>query len=373
MINIHQVPVEIPWSTNTDGSGNATHTEYLGKDGWYNLAISGQTTNNSSWSFSRNLSFLRPAFGSQIHVPVGISAPGSRLDISIVNGPRNAVVSGLIYGQKAIRPHYLTDIGGLDDYSANTVNTFQSRQKLFPDGVPTPTSALTPSFVCPANTTVSKTFTLPLGTVAIRILATASGLLFKYNLLVLGHQTVEQYYGNPTAPGATIAVPIPTLPFTIAIENDWDMQLDFTVDGDPTNQINFFVSALSSPEPPGQAGAAQSVTTPVPVAWQAGTASAKFAVVVNAGATSSIVASIAGTRVFCHFLWGEIDTTPVGSSATLEDTGGLFLGFFAGSTKGPWLVDLNSVPTTVGQGVQWHNTSAVATGGLNGALVYSLG
>lgn len=137
---------------------------------------------------------------------------------------------------------------------------YTNRQKLYPDGVAIPVITNTPSFTVGAGATVTKTFTLPAGTVEIRILATASGLLFAYSLLVSGRQTVEQYFGDPNAPGTAVAVPVPTLPFTIPVELDWDTQVDLTVVGDPVRVVSLFVSALTAAEAPGQAGAASSVT-----------------------------------------------------------------------------------------------------------------
>lgn len=145
------------------------------------------------------------------------------------------------------------------------VQTF--RQALYPIG----SGALappTPSFNVGAGATLSPQFALPRGTIALRVLANAGGLIFTYQLFVSGHQSVEQYFGDPNAPGSPITVPSPTAPFTIPIDNEWDTQADFSVIGDPSHTVHFFVSALFQYEAPGQVQAAQAVSLRQQPDWQ---------------------------------------------------------------------------------------------------------
>lgn len=173
-----------------------------------------------------------------------------------------------VAGQIALVTFYAQELAPNPGVPDGQVAVTIPRQKLWPDGV-TPVTQSQPSFTVAAGaTSPTLTFTLPPGTVQIRVLATAGGLLFQYALLVLGHQTVEQYWGQPTAPGAPATVPTSTLPFTIAVERDWDTQVDLIAVGDPAQATTYYVSALFGVESPGQAGAAQSVIIPTPAAWQ---------------------------------------------------------------------------------------------------------
>jgi hypothetical protein len=137
------------------------------------------------------------------------------------------------------------------------VQTF--RQALYPTG----SSGLappTPSFSTTAGGTAAPSFAIPPGTIAVRIMASANGLIFTYQLNVTGHQTVEQYFGDLNAPGAPLQVPEPTAPFDLKISTEWDTQIDLSVIGDPTRAVHFFVSAIFTAEPPGQIQAAQAVS-----------------------------------------------------------------------------------------------------------------
>lgn len=245
---------------------------------------------------------------------------------------------------------------------------FYNRQKLFPDGVATPVNPATPSFTVAAGVTAPFRFTLPAGTVDVRILATAGGLLFGYSLLVLGHQTVEQYYGDPQAPGTPLAVPVPTLPFTIPIERDWDSQLDFTVVGDPAQATSYFLSALFAPETPGQAGASQSVTMPTPQPWQAPTLSAPFSANFVAGVAQVEINATAGSTVFVHSIFV---VTNAATNVSVQDTTGS--GFSQGSAQAAGIalqVDHKGQPLTRGRGVQ---IVSLVNAALNGVIVYGRG
>lgn len=142
------------------------------------------------------------------------------------------------------------------------------RQILYPDGVGAQPAG-TPSFTIAAAGTFSGNFTLPPGCVSLWIMADAAGLLFTWSLNVTGVTSTIQYFGQPTSPGAKATVPVPTLPFTIQVDRAWDAKVTVAVGGDPTNATSYFVTALFAPTPPGQAGAAQSVTIPTPSLWQA--------------------------------------------------------------------------------------------------------
>lgn len=139
----------------------------------------------------------------------------------------------------------------------------------------TPPAAPTPTFTTAAGGTATGRITLPAGTVQLRIWANASGLLFSYAMLVTGHQSGNQYFGDPAVPGSRQSVASPTLGLTIPVERDDDTQVDFSILGDPARSVSYFVSNLTTPEAPGQSGQSQSVILPntsvfrqAPYDWQ---------------------------------------------------------------------------------------------------------
>lgn len=300
-----------------------------------------------------------PALG-RVHAEFGVP-PG--LD----DGPAVAgQTAGLTFYAEALTPNP----GVPDGQVAVTI----PRRKLYPDGVVVPSVASTPSFtVASGGLSGAKVFTLPPGTVSLRVMVTAGGLVFAYSLLALGSQTAEQYYGDPAAPGSSVVVPTPTLPFTIPIENDWDTQIELHVE-QPTQNVNVFVSALFAPEQPGQAGAAQSVTQVTPQAWQTPNAG-------NGGGTGLIAAAGNLTLVpapggvlntYLHVLMFNI-VGAAGSFCDLQNSSGTALGWridTSQSTPGP--VAFPFFGRRIGPlGVQLHNSSANPTGAINFGAQYN--
>lgn len=176
----------------------------------------------------------------------------------------------------------------------------QFGQALYPDGV-VGSSPPTPSFTVNPNATFTTRFTLPTGATDFSLMVDAGGILFGYQLLVLGHQSASQYYGDVGSPGSALAVPQPTLPFDLSMRREWDSQLDVTVVNTSGQTLSVFASALFQPRPPGQSGSAQAVTEPVPSGWQAPRNSISLNIsALAAGGTQTIVAA-AGTSVIYVF------------------------------------------------------------------------
>ena len=365
-------PVRTLFAGTTDASGNASIPIKAPPTMYAVLSVAATCAGNPNWSVGPVGQVLTYGNGPQVNLGPILTFPGENLVIQVANANPLAQVSGSLAGNQ-----YLTAEEAAANYvpSANavTISTFQRRQRLYPDGV-TPASATSPSFTCAGGGTATERFTLPQGCVAVRLLATASGFLFSYQLYVGGHQTVEQYYGDPNVPGSPLTVPVPTLPFTIPVELDWDTQLDFSVVGDPARQISFFVSALLAPEAPGQAGAAQSVATIIPQPWQAPTNTAYQSL--TTATTAMVVSGVAGltTRVWGCQLEFDTGTTAV---AVLEDSvrgspsGRLLV--LPDSGKTSVTIDHHGAALTVGAGVVLRVIGITGGGGVSAVVGYSQG
>lgn len=316
-------PILIPIAAKTDANGAATINVGLERTGdWRSVKIALGTTGPAEWAAVQSGVPVTYGRGRRVTLGPELLQPDDTLQVVITGGPVLAQITGSVSG-----------IGGsmqevIDGFkpAPNTIalDTSQPRLKLFPDGTTPPTSATTASFtVAGSSTSATQRFTLPAGTVAIRLLASASGLLFTYSLLVVGNQSGEQYFGSPTSPGSVTPVPTPTLPFTIPVEIDWDTGLSIVVTNTSTNPISFFVSALFAPEAPGQAGSAQSVTMPSPESWQAPN---RVPVIINnniaAGANAVIIAAATGVTLRIFAVSVGIDAVAAANALLLQDTAG---------------------------------------------------
>jgi len=361
-------PVRILFAGQTDASGAAQIPVKAPPTMYAVLSVVGQATGNPNWTVQAAGQLLTFGNGPQVSLGPLLTTPGENLVITLSGATPSAQVTGTLAGNQ-----YLTAEEAAANYqpmpNAISLNTFQGRQRLYPDGSP-PASATAPSFaVASGLLSGAIVFTLPVGTVAIRLLVTAGGLLFTYQLLVLGRQSVEQYFGNTGAPGSSVLVPTPTLPITIPIENDWDRQVEIHVEL-PTQNVNVFVSALFAPEPPGQAGASQSVFEPTPAPWQAANLP-PFPVnlTLAAGASTVVVNAVAGQSVYLFALNRTYDAVVVTEFA-LQDTSGTnyHIEQVSSVNPGPALWSAARLPT--GLGAQIKNLGANAAT-MRGSLVAS--
>lgn len=238
-------------------------------------------------------------------------------------------------------------------------------QALYPEGT-TGQAPPTASFTCAANSTVTKRFALPTGATGVTIMATAGGLVFTYQLFVGGHQTNEQYFGDPSAPGSQIAVPVPTLPVNIPVLNDWDTELDVVVIGDASNATSYFVSAVFDRVPPGQAGGSTSVTQPVPSSFQAvnktGVATTGG---ITAGTTFTVIGA-GGTRATTRLKRVQGSVIGVANSfIDVECPAGIQRHRIDCSFTREIALDFDWLSGGLNSSVVLHNTSAVNTGAIN--------
>jgi len=339
----------------TDASGAATFDLGLEKTGdWRNVKVSLQTTGPAEWGLFSGGAPLTFGRGRRVTLGPELLEPQDQLQVQVSGGPVSQPILGAVSGLGGTMEEIVSGFNPAPNTIA--LDTSATRQKLFPVGVTPPTNLITPSFtVASGGTSGALHFQLPAGTVAVRFLVTALGLLFTYRLMVLGVQSVEQYYGDPAAPGSSLTVPVPTLPLTIPVEIDWDSQIIVQIDA-PTQNINVFVSALFAPEPPGQAGAAQSVVAPSPATWQApNLAPILINTTVLAGGNVVILAAVAGQQVRIFSCSIGIDAAVAGAILLQDTTGANYHGF---ETSGPLipnpLVGL-SAPLPVGVGVRLQN------------------
>lgn len=295
------LPAVIPFSATCDSSGNATITLRPRAAFWWSGKMVGFSSGGApTWTILEGQIPAGVAEGQRAEIGGLVVAPGDVVTIQVIGATPQATISGSLRGNQAA-----TMADAAQDFSAapNTVGIKVSnpRQKLFPDGVTPPSNPLTPSFTVAAGATATQRFTLPSGTTDIRILVSANGLVFTYSLLVTGHQSTVQYFGQDTSPGTPASVPTPTLPFTIPIEIDWDRQIDISLHNTGAFQVSVFFSALFAPEPPGQAGSAQSVIIPTASPWQAAFSSVGVRATPGALNTDfTIVAGIAGAVIYIH-------------------------------------------------------------------------
>lgn len=252
----------------------------------------------------------------------------------------------------------------------NDIQDWSSHQQsfkrvLYPIGAGN-TTPPTPSFTTNPGQTIQPNILLPPATVQVRVSAQASGVKFSYQLLALGAQSHEQYFGDTGAPGTPIAPDQPTLPFTFPVDADWDTQLNLTVVGDPVRTVNYYVSALFQAESPGQAGSSTAVFQPTPAAWQSpdnGNGGGVGAVA--AGGTLTLVPAPPGTaNTYLHAIWLDV-TAAAGAWLDLETLSGIALGVRVDCAIGGPRSYTWPGRKVLADGVRAHNTSPGATNAIN--------
>ena len=359
-------PILIPVAAKTDANGAASIDVRLERTGdWRAVKIALGTTGPAEWSAVQ--SGVPVTFGRGRRVTLGpeLMQPDDTLKIEVTGGPVLAQITGSVSGMGGT----MQEIVDAFKPAPNTIalDSAIPRQKLFPDGTTVPTSALTPSYTVGASATVTNRFTVPAGTVALRFLVNASGLFFTYELLVTGHQSVAQYYGDPLAPGSTLVVPTPTLPFTIPIENDWDSQVDVTLTNTSTNSLRVFVSALFAPEAPGQTGAAQTVTE-ISQFWQVEFTTLGSQVgALAAGASATLVAGVATETIVVFGVLVDASGASGGAgfskvtvrSSSVADSG-TAVALRGQDPATQWQTTHAAAPMILGDGLIVKNTDTVA-------------
>jgi hypothetical protein len=253
-------PLRVDLTGTTDASGNASIRVKLPVTGeWHDVKFALSTTGPAEWALLVSGTAITYGRGRRVTLGPELIQDGEQVTVTITGGPVLAPIVGSATGRSG-DPETITAQWGPQP---NTIalDAAIPRQKLYPDGTAIPPDPATPSLTILSGGNATVRFTLPAGTVLLRVLATAgAGVAFGYSLLVLGHQSGEQYYGLVVTPGSVLRVPNPTLPLTIPVEFDWDQQVDVSITYDAAAASGkFFFSALFAPEPPGQAGASQAV------------------------------------------------------------------------------------------------------------------
>lgn len=323
---------------------------------------------NPTWTFLVSGQAVGFANGPGVDIGPRLCAPNESVTISVTGGLPGTTVQGQVHGGRS--PNLEEAVSYASLLAANQVSVLISnqRQKLYPDGTTIPTNPLTPSFTVAPSSSGGGRFTLPAGTVALRILANSGGLLFDYQFFVGGHQSVEQYFGSLTAPGSPTTVSLPTLPLTIPVETAWDNQVDINV-VTPANAgtVQFFISALFQAESPGQAGDSQSVRMIVAAPWQAaqstlGTQPAALA----AGASVTLIAGSGAQQIYVFGLTADCSGAAGGAGfskisvkgSSAPDSGlGVFLRGQDPETQ--WTTHCAGAHTLPGDGLVLKNTDTV--------------
>lgn len=117
----------------------------------------------------------------------------------------------------------------------------------------------TPTFTVAASGMATKSILLPDGCTGLRFNVNASGVFFEYELLVVGHNSGTQYFGDDLSPGSPKGVFLPTRPLTLDVDREIDTQVDLVLINDTAAQLNVYVSATFDVETPGQSGSDASV------------------------------------------------------------------------------------------------------------------
>lgn len=360
-------PIRVDITGTTDKNGNFSQVVRLDKtDEWRNIKVAIGTVGPAEWSLSTANTPLTYGRGRRVTLGPELLYPFDTLTVACTGGPVSATVTGSATGTSGTEEEVIPTYAP----SPNTIalDAAIPRQKMYPDGTAVATiNAGGPSFsVAPGFLSAVQTFTLPAGTVAIRLLASSSGNPFLYSLLMVGSQTTEQYYGDPLTPGNTFLVAIPTLPFTVPIERDWDSQVKISVLADSTNvaNVDFSISALFAPESPGQAGAAQSIFIPVAAPWQAPQHFTAQNISINSGATFLFIPATGTEKTYLHgYAYGTDGVNAAGRIIVMESaTTNPFLDLDANATRGQIAVGTGSgAPTLASQGISVKNSGGAAS------------
>lgn len=333
---------------------------------WVNAKLSLTAPASAEWAVVVSGTPVTYGRGRRVTLGPEVIQDGETVSVQITGGPPGGQVTGSLNGKAGTPEEVLADYAPQPNTIA--LDTTSPRQALTPQTVAT--TKTPPSFqVASGGLSGAKIFTISPGTIAMRIMVTANGLLFGYRLLVLGRESGVQYFGAESAPGSVAVVPSPTLPITVPVDTEWDQHIEIHVEN-PTQNVDVYVSALNDVEAPGQAGAAQSVIIPTPAPWQAPRACAVVGAAIAGGANLVVVAAVASQTVYVFPFQPSIDAAVATGALAAEDTSGVaFYQFNMGS------IIMNAflgagVPMTAGLGVRLHNL----TGGpvtIRGGIPYT--
>jgi hypothetical protein len=225
--------------------------------------VNGKLAGNPAAQLVIGAAPLASAVGPHLDLGPRPAGPNEKIEVRIAGGTAGATLIGTLHGSVADSEDELLRASAYSPQpNAVAIQATAPRQKLFPDGTsPLPTDPTTPSFTVGAFATVAKRFTLPPGTVQLRIAANAGPVdPIVWELEVVGVQSGQPYCGDPIFPDTTLLVAIPTTPITVPVDVEFDSQVDVTIIQDTGLTLKVDVAALFSPEAPGQFSGGQLVT-----------------------------------------------------------------------------------------------------------------
>lgn len=354
-----------------DANGNATIPIKLPATGeWHELKIALSTSGPAEWAILVSGTAVTYGRGRRVTLGPELIQDGETVTVTVTGGPPSQAIIGAITGKSGTPEEMLASYGPQPNTIA--LDAVQPRQRLFPTGTAIPVNPAAPSFTIASGATQTFNFTLPAGTVAIRITPVpASGNSTIYSLRVVGNVTGEQYYGSPTVYGTRQLVPSPALPLTLPVEFDWDQSVGLDVHSLSGVTMSFFVSALFATEAPGQAGAPVPVDNADPASWQVPFSST----IINnnlagGGGTAIIVGALAGIVVRVFDVRVGVDVAAAGGGILLQDTLGINYHVFNPSNTNPNPFVGRGIQFTAAAGVQVVNAGAGAVL-VRGSVTYS--
>lgn len=310
-------PIDNLFAGITDTKGNFTSAPLtVGVTLWASVSVIAQTSGFAQWTAIVGGQAKKFDRGPRADMPI-IVRPSQTVIIQVSGAQPLSQVTGTITG---IGGDIFAEIAPFASLAANIVAVDTATPRLAMQPQTIATTITPPSFaVASGGLSGPQVFTISPGCIALRISATAGGLNFTYDLLVLGSQSAVQYFGSLTAPGHSDVVPNPTLPITIPVNQDWDKQVEILVEH-PTQNVNIYVSELFDVEAPGQAGASQSVSMPSPAPWQAPNAGKVYVEVSTGVFPVVVVPATSGLTIFVHNWELETDGAAAPRFTVLYDT-----------------------------------------------------
>lgn len=365
----------------TDINGNLTVSKVIMTGEWASLKAIAMGSGFPTWELDLNGAPVELGHGPNSPMVLPLLAPGEVVTVVVKGATSNSKVRVHLVG-------YASDVGiaelPIPAMAGTTALALQA-------GAPRIQLPGSPLPVITPGSQQAQTFTLPLDTVALRILLGGGGSFTTSLFQVIGQTTQINYAlslsvggGIPTFTGSSGVITIPVDP-----EVDSRVQVVITNSGGSINNITAWVSAILSTE------ATEIFTNPaLPIfaditdragrllghitqdLWMAPTKAVDVNLAaLGAGGSSTVLAGVAGQtiRLFAVTLGLDLETATV----TVEDTAGLVLwrstfNPTAAATRARDSIWLGGVPGGVSAGLNVFNRSGGARA-IFGTLAVSQG
>jgi len=346
----------------TDANGNATFDLGLERTGdWRNVKVAASLSGAAEWALVSGGSALTFGRGRRVTLGPELLEPFDTLTLQVAGGPPNQPITGTVSGMAGDQD----EISGTFTPAPNTIALDTA-----PTGVPilplAGTSLTSGNFVncqpLPIGTTYVRVWMAPSTPATVQLIGLANPSVFG------GLNRIYYQENAPTSTG-----------FYRDVEVDPELELTLRFNNNGAGTINgLVITAHTDPVPPDvfnsqpaipvnvqpASGADFPVHNTTAAPWQAAASNAGVAATsVNAGASLTLIAAVAGKTVYLHGYSFSQDGANAAAQWQLQDSGGGTIAtFFDVAARHVFASgDFRGFPLAAGLGVRITNGGAAAS------------